>query len=213
MSLRKGSRWHSLAGRAFVVSMLSMSGSAAYIELVDPNGEAINLLMGILTFYLVATAWLTARRKRPQANLVDWLALVVVAAVAVALANYGLDAANSQTGTRDGVPAGVYLSFGAVAALAAVLDLRMIRRGGVSGAQRLTRHLWRMCAALFIAVTSFFLGQPQLFPVALRNTGLLVLPSLLVILSLGFWLFRVNAFQRTAAPRQRVGGRAVAHKA
>ena len=201
MSLRKGSRWHALAGRVFVLSMLSMSASAAYIASVDPNGKPINVLMGVLTFYLVATAWLTARRKRPQTSVIDWIGLAVVLAVAVALANYGVEAAKSQTGSRDGAAAGVYFAFSAVAVLAALLDVRMIRRGGVAGAQRLTRHLWRMCTALFVAVTSFFLGQPQVFPVSVRNTGVLVVPSLLVIAALGFWLFRVNAFHRNAGAR------------
>jgi hypothetical protein len=44
-----------------------------------------------------------------------------------------------------------------------------------------------------------------------RNTGLLVVPSLAVIAALGFWLFRVNAFHRIAGARpQRIVGRAVA---
>ena len=201
MALRKGSRWHELAGRVFVVSMLSMSGSAAYIAAVDPHGKPINMLMGVLTFYLVATAWLTARRRRPQTGVIDWIGLAVAVALAAGLANYGVEAANSQAGSRDGAAAGVYLAFSAIAALAALLDVRMIRRGGVTGTPRLTRHLWRMCTALFVAVTSFFLGQPQVFPVAVRNTGLLVVPSLLVIAALGFWLFRVSAFQRNAGAR------------
>lgn len=213
MSLRKGSRWHTLAGRVFVVSMLSMSGSAAYSALVDPHGEVINVLMGVLTFYLVATAWLTARRQRPQAGLVDWVAFAVVAALAVSLANYGLAAANSPTGTIDGQPAGMFFAFGLVATFAAVLDLRMIRRGGVSGAQRLTRHLWRMCAALFIAVGSFFLGQQQFFPEAVRYTFLLAVPSLVVIASLWYWLLRVNGWWRSAARRTRVAGGAVPRQA
>ena len=53
-----------------------------------------------------------------------------------------------------------------------------------------------MNTALFIAVSSFFQGQPQLFPVAVRNSGVLAVPTLLVILSLGYWLFRVNGFRR-----------------
>jgi uncharacterized membrane protein len=201
VSLRKGSRRHGVAGTVFVVSMLSMSASAAYMASMDPNGDVINVLMGILTFYLVATAWLTARRRSATTSLVDWAALLVALAVAAGLANYGLEAANSQTGTKDGAPAAIYFSFTVVAALAAILDLRMILRGGVSGAQRLTRHLWRMCAALFIGVTSLFLGQLQLFPVGLRNTGLLVVPSLLVLVSLGFWLVRVNAFRKSVGAR------------
>jgi uncharacterized membrane protein len=194
--LRKGSRRHEWAGRVFVVSMLSMSGSASYIAFTDPDGSPINVLMGLLTFYLVSTAWLTARRTRPQTGLVDWIGLFAIVGVSVGLINYGFVAANSESGTIGGVPAGVFFAFSAVAVLAAMLDVRMIRRGGVSDAQRLTRHLWRMNTALFIAVSSFFQGQPQLFPVAVRNSGVLAVPTLLVILSLGYWLFRVNGFRR-----------------
>ena len=47
--------------------------------------------------------------------------------------------------------------------LAAIGDLRMLLRGGISGTSRITRHLWRMCYGLFIATGSFFLGQQQVF--------------------------------------------------
>lgn len=198
MSLRKGSRRHGLAGTVFAVSMLSMSGTAAYLAYMEPTGDAINVLMGLLTFYLVATAWVTVRRRTPQTGVLDWAALLVIVAVSVGLANFGVEATNSETGSKDGAAAGIYFAFAGVASLAAVLDVRMIVRGGVSGAQRRTRHLWRMCAALFIAVTSFFLGQSEVFPVGLRNSGMLVVPSLLVLLALGFWLYRVNASRRRA---------------
>jgi len=198
MTFRKGSGLHGAAGTVFFVSLLSASGAGAILAgFLNPNSG--NVMGSTLTFYLVATAWLTAYRKRPQTNLADWAGLAVIVAVAVGLANSGVEAANSPTGTKDGSAAGLYFAFVGIASLAGVLDLRMIRRGGVAGAQRLTRHLWRMCTALFIAVGSFFLGQPQVFPVAIRNTGILAVPTLLVILSLGYWLYRVNAFSRQRA--------------
>jgi uncharacterized membrane protein len=212
MLLRKGSRRHDWAGRVFVVSMLSMSSTATYIAFTDPHGSVINVLMGLLTFYLVATAWLTARRKRPATSLADWIGLAVIAAVGAGLLNYGFAAAGSESGSIQGVPAGVFFFFGAIAWAAAGLDVRMIRRGGVTGAARLTRHLWRMNTALFIAVGSFFQGQPQVFPVALRNSGILVVPTLLVILGLGYWLFRNNGGRRrpTAATPARLVREALA---
>ena len=46
--------------------------------------------------------------------------------------------------------------------------VRMIRAGGIQGAPRLTRHLWRMCVALFAASSSFyvqvFLRNPPSIP-------------------------------------------------
>jgi len=206
-SLRKGSRRHGVAGTVFVVSMLSMSASGATVALLDPDGAVLNVLMGLLTFYLVATAWWTAHRRQGRILLFDWGALLVVWAVAAGLAGYGWAAATSPAGTKDGIGPGFYLFFAAVALLAGALDLRRIEAGGVIGAPRIARHLWRMCAALFIAVTSLFLGQPQVFPDALRASGLLVVPSVLVVVLLIFWLIRVlftKAFQRPVSPRPKV---------
>ena len=207
VSLRKGSRRHGLAGTLFSVAMLSMSASGAYMAAVAPDGKVVNVLMGTLTFYLVATAWSTARRRNGETGLLDWGGLLAAAGIAAALAVHGLDAAYSETGSKGGAPAAVYFVFGTVALLASLLDLRMIVRGGVFGAGRIARHLWRMCAGLFIAVTSLFLGQPQVFPVGLRNSGLLAVPSLLVVIVLIFWLVRVlfrSAYKRAAPPRARL---------
>ncbi len=196
MALRKGSRRHAVAGKLFVASMSSMSASGAVMAFVAPHREPINILMGILTFYLVATAWLTARR-REGTGLADWVGLVVVFAVAAGLWNLGVEEA------RAGRSAAFFFVFASVAFVASVLDLRMIVIGGIVGAQRVARHLWRMCTALLIAVTSLFVGQPQVFPQALRDSGLLGVPSLVVLVLLVFWLIRVLAtrtYKRTSPP-------------
>ncbi|MGB2645918.1 MAG: hypothetical protein WA853_16020 [Candidatus Acidiferrum sp.] len=61
ISFRKGSPRHALAGKVFVASMLTMAIFAVYLAITrhQPN----NIGGGILTFYLIGTAWLTARRK------------------------------------------------------------------------------------------------------------------------------------------------------
>ncbi len=206
MFLRKGSRRHRLVGTVFFVSMLAMTSSAVLITVVEPNGLVINFLMGLLTFYLVVTAWRAARRRSGGTSLFDWGAMAAAAGVAAGLVYYGVEAASSLTGSKDGIGAGMYLFFGAVALLAASLDLRMIGRGGVTGAARIARHLWRMCFALLIAVMSLFMGQPQLFPEAVRNSGVLALPGLLLIVLMIFWLIRVlfgKAFRTRPAPAAR----------
>jgi len=47
---------------------------------------------------------------------------------------------------------------GSVMLLAGAGDVRMLVRGGVLGAKRIARHLWRMCFGLFIAAGSFSWG-------------------------------------------------------
>jgi hypothetical protein len=198
--LRKGSRRHALAGRAFVVVMLCMGASGALMAYTDPAGEVVNILMGILACYLVVSAWLTARR-RVGVGWPERIAAMVGLAVAFSLLRYGLEAARDESGAGGGVPGAVFFIFSFVAFLATAGDIRMIERGGITGTGRIARHLWRMCTALFIAVGSFFLGQPQVFPDWLRQSpGLRAVPVLLVLGALVFWMVRVRraSFQRRA---------------
>jgi amino acid permease len=76
--------------------------------------------------------------------------------------------------------------------MAFVGDVRMLLRGGIAGTQRLARHLWRMCFALFVAAVSIFLARQQLFPAVLRKTGALVFLSFLPLMLLVFWMLRVR---------------------
>ena len=85
----------------------------------------------------------------------------------------------------------MHFFMGSVMLLAAAGDIRMLVRGGVFGAKRIVRHLWRMCFGLFVATGSFFLGQQQVFPAWLRGSPALFVPALLPLALLIFWLFRV----------------------
>src|ERR1700691_3250164 len=198
--LRKGSRRHALAGSVFVVSMLCLSASGTYLATV--KHQPGNILGGSLTFYLVATAWMTARGREGAPGIFDWAALLVVLGVAAAEWTFGVEAAMSPTGMKYDYPPWPYFIFGSVAALAFAGDVRMLVRGGVAGTKRLARHLWLMCFALFIAAASIFLARQQLFPALLQRTGVFVFLSVLPLLLMIFWLLRVrfaNAYKRTGA--------------
>ncbi len=201
--LLKGSRRHGLAGKVFVISMLGLSASGTILAII--KSEPGNILGGTLTFYLVATAWMTARRREGKPGIFDWGALLVVWAVAATQVTYGLEAAFSPTGLKHGYPPGPYFFMGSVAVLAAIGDVRLLVRGGISGAHRIARHLWRMCFALFIAAASIFLARQQLFPALFRKGGVLVLLSLLPLLLMVFWLLRVRF---TSAFKEKLIGRA-----
>ena len=195
--LRKGSRRHGLAGNVFVVSMMSLGATGVY--LASMKHQPGNILGGALTFYLVTTAWLTARRRDGEPGILDWGALLVVLAITVVEVTLGVEAANSPTGLKYDYPPWPYFIFGFIALLATVGDIRMLVRKGIAGTQRLARHLWRMCFALFIAAASIFLARQQLFPALLQRTGVLVFLSILPLLLMIFWLVRVrfaNAYKR-----------------
>jgi hypothetical protein len=195
--LRKGSRRHGIAGKVFVIAMLSLSASGVYLAIM--KSQPGNILGGTLTFYLVGTAWMTARRTdNAEPGIFDWGALLVVLAVAASQITFGLEAAFSQTGLKYDYPPWPYFFMGSVALLAVIGDVRMLVRNGISGAQRIARHLWRMCFALFIAASSIFLARQHIFPAILQRTGVLYFLSFLPLLLMIFWMLRVrftNAFK------------------
>ena len=197
MSFRKGGRRHGLAGNVFFVAMLVMGSSAAYLG---------NVFGGLFACYLVATAWLTAKRREGETSVFDWGALLFALPFGVLTLTRGIEMAQNPKLSLNGVPAGMFgmlFFLGTVALLAAVGDIRMLARGGVFGTKRVARHLWRMCFSFFIATGSFFIGQPQVFPAFIRKTNLLFVPGILPLVLLIFWLFRVrftDAYKRKSVP-------------
>ena len=203
MIFRKGSPRHVLAGKVFVASMLTMGAFAAYLAIVrnQPN----NIGGGILTVYLVGTAWLTARRRDGETNRLDWVWLLIPLANGILLWITGVRVLRSGHSSLGGVPVGMMLFLGSVCLLAAAGDVRMLVRGGVFGAKRIARHLWRMCFGLFIAAGSFFLGGSNrplrllstvgigkyLSP-AMFGTTLYLILTVLPLILLVFWLVRVR---------------------
>jgi hypothetical protein len=181
----KGLKLHRKSGMIFVCSMLVLSVTGAVIAVV--KNQPPNIIGGSLAFYMVTTALLTVR---PRSRWIDVAALVIGVVVGAAAIEIGFDALNG-TGKMNGVPAGMMFLFGTVALLATLGDIRMMRAGGLQGAQRIARHLWRMCFSLFIASGSFFLGQAKVIPKPIRILPLLAIPALLPLVLLLYWLARV----------------------
>lgn len=193
----KGARLHRQSGMLFVYSMSTASASGAGIAAL--RSIEVSMIGGLLAVYLVITALITVRPAGSR-----WLALgAMLAAVGIGVTSVtlGFEALASGDSKREGIPAAVFLILGAVALLASVSDVRIVRSGGIQGTARLARHLWRMCFALSIVAASFFLGDivgassPEgevAFPEPLRIPALLALPVLLVLLVMFYWLWRVR---------------------
>jgi hypothetical protein len=188
MIYRKGSRGHRLAGDVFVVSMLIMGACGSTLALM--KHQINNVFGGLLTFYMVATAWLAGRR-RVGVGIFDWAATVMAFGIGASLFILGMRVVKGIDAQQENVPLAMYFIMGTIPLLAAVGDIRVLTRGGIEGKQRLARHLWRMCFGLFIASGSFFLGQQQVFPVWLRGSAVLLVLAVLPLVLLIFWLARV----------------------
>jgi hypothetical protein len=203
MVLRKGSVGHRLAGDVFAMSMLGMSAAGAYMALL--KSQVGNVMGGTLTFYMVATAWATARRDRKPGTL-DWIGAIVALGVGMCLVILGAQTALSGMASRAGVPTPVFFFVGSMALLSGTGDVRMLR-GALSATQRLVRHLWRMCFALFVATGSVFIARPHLFPTFMRTTHILPLLGVMPLLAMIFWLIRMRFKGRHKKPRvPNIGG-------
>lgn len=188
----KGRPTHRLAGRVFVAAMLVMTISAILRAAQHYEVEALNFWMGLITLYLVTTGWRTARLRRPSMGALDRLMPLSALAIGGGLLTVAV------SGDAFAGPAYV---FSVVAVLAALGDWRWFRLATQPANARIVRHLWRIGLALFIAVGSLFLGQPQVFPQEVRSAGVLMLPPLLVLLSLAYWVTRYRFFGKTAGRR------------
>lgn len=185
----KGAPLHRKVGMFFVSVMLTMSITGFFISAVGGVAPTINVPLALLTFYLIVTSLITVR---PPARGLRWLnAAGVGLAFAIALGCVVLSVQAIGKGGAEAGLAYILTPFGAVAMAAGIGDRRMIRAGGLRGAARLKRHLWRMCFALFIASIAFFLGQGRV-PEAIRTPALLAAGVLLPIAAMSYWLWRLR---------------------
>lgn len=208
--LRKGSRNHRRAGNVFFAAMLIMASIAVVMawtgtEVKAPNPG--NVAGGSLALYLVLTAWRAGRLKDGEHGWQDWALFTAAILLGGILIYIGLqpDAPHRPV---DIPPNAAAFVFAAVTFLSAAGDLHMLLKG-VYAQQRIARHLWRMCLALWFAASSFFIGQPQVFPHWMRQCGLVYVPSLLILVLMIYWLvvaFFTKRFKRREAPPSAPGG-------
>ncbi len=186
LSARKGSRLHRIAGTVFFVVMLTTAATGAYLGFL--SSELGNAIAGIVTIYLLATSWVTIRRREGEIGAFEVGALLFAAIGAVIAYWSAFAAMRSGSALMGGIP---YVIIATIIAIAAIADLIVLLRRGVSGKQRVARHLWRMQLGFAAAVGSFFPGQLEHFPQWIQDVRpiiLLFIPFFTVIGVMFFWL-------------------------
>lgn len=189
-SVKKGGVLHKRSGLFFVITMLFMSCTGAVLAAL--NGERLNIVAGCLTFYLVATAYLAVHRVKKHDLFFSMFFMGVGLIIGVSGMIVGVGVLNSGEVKIDGQPVQVLIVFSVIAFLASLSDIRIFFSGRLKGTKRLIRHIWRMGIAMFMATTSFFLGQSQAIPEEIRTLFFLVTPVLLVLVLTLYWLIRVQ---------------------
>ena len=179
---RKGSKRHAKAGTIFFLSMLIVTLSAMYFAVQKNEFPFIP----ILVCYLVITSWMTVKHSKHNISIYEISAFIIISALAIGMLRLGV----MPTTKEESNESGLYLFFGSIAALAAILDLNMIVRGGLKGSHRIARHLWRMCFAMTGAMASFF-DQKRFIPDIIRETHLHQIALLLMLVLMLYWLCKV----------------------
>jgi hypothetical protein len=181
----KGGALHARAGTWFFGSMLVLGVTASILEPFrspDPGSP----IGGIMVCYFVATSWVAARRRDGTTGWFEILACATALGMAVLMIWGAFNGASTPAG------AGPVFALGTVCLLAGLLDLNAILRRKLTATQRISRHLWRMCFAFFIATGSFFLGQQDVMPQAFRGSPVLFVLAFAPFAVMAFWLVRLR---------------------
>lgn len=191
LASRKGQKVHIGAGRLFVIGMGLSSLLGAVLGAVKFETFWITVHAGILGATLVASGVLVARMRAPRPAGVFKAVAIVNFLNAVALFAAGFHATALPDTRLFGFAAADYFFLFGMAAIVSVADMRVVFGAQISNRHRIAQHLLRMCIGFFIAAGSAFTGPgAAAFPEALRDSGLLSLPELIIVLSMLFFLWR-----------------------
>ncbi|MGZ8997818.1 MAG: hypothetical protein ACXW2T_03075 [Allosphingosinicella sp.] len=185
ISVRKGGGLHARAGQGFAIAMIVLGATAAILYRMKEVPETG--IGGLMVCYFIATSWVAARRRDGTTGRFEIGACVSAFLLAGLMAWAGVAGTSSTP-----VGKGPIFAFAGIFILAGLLDLNAILRARLTAAQRIARHLWRMCFAFFFATGSFFLGQQDVLPAAVRGSPILFVLAFAPFALMVFWLVRLR---------------------
>lgn len=199
MIARKGGYLHRKAGSVFVAAMVVTALFAIYLGFAVPD-QITNVFIGTLVLYLVATAWMTVRRSEGASGAFEKWALLIALLLCAPFAILTFQLAVglpplfvSAVPFKGPVLIAIY-AFTTVLVLAVIGDARVAFAGGLTGVPRISRHLWRMCLGLTLAIGSGFTnGFARLLPGHYHVPTGFFLPQFLPLGLMIFWMIRVRS--------------------
>ncbi|QMU60801.1 MAG: hypothetical protein GKR92_03475 [Gammaproteobacteria bacterium] len=189
----KGGNIHRKAGNWFTVSMSIMliSGfTAAYLK-----ESTDDMFLSAVVLYTVFTAWLTVKHRKNETGFMEYAALVwiVVFAIAAFFVSAGWRGVN--------VPS-VYLYWGGFAIFCSIGDARNLYQSGLSGIQRIIRHVWRIGFSLIWALLAFTdkivkMQGSNVKEMPIEQVFYIVgIPTMLVLIVILYWIVNILFFSR-----------------
>ncbi len=193
MFVKKGSARHRKAGSWFTVSMMVMlvSGiAAAYLK-----NSLDDMMLGALVMYTVFTAWLAAHHKQNEPGLMEVIALIWVT-------GFAITAFSISMGWREVEAPFAYLMWGGLAILFALGDIRNLYHSGLSGIQRIIRHVWRIGFSLVWAALAFTDKIVKMMGANLKSMQeeqlllIVAIPTMLILITILYWIIKILFFSR-----------------
>jgi len=190
----KGSSKHKKAGQVFTIAMLIMLISGGIAGAL--KGSVENMFLVALVSYTVFTAWLTVRHHQPVIGILEYLALVYIVI-------FGLTALSINPEWDKVKEPGVYTFDAIMALFFAVGDIRNILLKGMKRTYQLARHIWRISFSLVWAALAFSDKIIKMLDSTIDQMPyVVVVPALLVLCIMFYWLFRVYKGRAILLPLQ-----------
>ena len=197
LAVRKGRTMHIATGQIFALAMIISSALGAGLGLIKATELYITFHAGVLGVTLILGSLFTARARTSNLGLGSMLVGGINFLNGAGLISAGVYALSKPDGLLFGFHAENYFFLSMMATFTALADISLLVRKRLSERHRIARHLWRMCLGFFIAAGSAFTGPgAKVFPEALRETGVLSLPELVIFILMLFWLIRTVFGQR-----------------
>jgi hypothetical protein len=193
MLVKKGSARHKKAGSWFTVSMMVMLASgiaAAYLK-----NSLDDMMLGALVMYTAFTAWLAARHKKNEPGLMEIAALIWVTC-------FAFTAFSISMGWREVQAPISYLMWGGLAILLALGDIRNLYHSGLSGTQRIIRHVWRIGFSLVWAALAFTDKIVKMMGANIKSMQgeqlllIVAIPTMIIVITILYWITKVLFFSR-----------------
>ncbi|MEH6456477.1 MAG: hypothetical protein V7749_09155 [Cocleimonas sp.] len=180
---KKGTPIHRKAGTYFTISMLIMLVSGSVAAILKQSLDEI--FLGGVVIYSVFTAWLTVYHKKGETGFLETIALawIVLIAIAAYFANpsWG-DMRNPDT----------YSLWIGLAICFALGDVRNLLQSGLSGSQRIIRHVWRIGFSLLWAALAFVDKIVKINGSTIEEiTYIVIVPAILILLTTAYWIVNI----------------------
>lgn len=195
----KGSKPHTVAGKAYVLATCLMTPVVCIQSWLDPGSVSpLGIIFVLLMGYLVLTARFAMAAPAQSASkrvFSVWRFAFPLAAISIAAASVwlGLSAFHQSVPLENVPPTEAYFFFATLAFTAFCLDGLTLSQRLKSPRHRFLRHAWRMTCVLFFSTSTLFTGPGAVvLPEALHSSPWMVLPQSMVIGFAVFWIIKIT---------------------